>query len=244
MRWKKGTPGEGGEKRHEQFRYVKTGPGLKGTWYGWCAAEPYWCRVHQHTEHTRGTKVCCAWFTDGHLTCPRCKPGVVATDVAYVFLWREEDHAPCLVLCHDSAAEYLAPLKFGAYVMVGRADGSSGAYVKLAADQRRWVSSLPYRQGPCDIAVSLLTLWAYPDLTQWVATAARREKAKAEPSEMPARLRLSVPPPTSDVEALAVDAERKAPTTWDDLTRSILSRHSAASRAAERNGKHPPDPSE
>lgn len=237
-RLKKAVPGEGTETKAEQFSYTRTQPGLKGVWYAWCAHEPYWCKVHEHTEKTPGTKVCLTWATDSALRCPRCRPGVVPTTVAYVPVWRELDLAPCMVIVHEGTADRLAGVEFGTYVMVSCVEQKGGVCLTRAAEQRRWNTSLPYRQSPCDIAVSLLTMWGYPQYTDWLSRQSPPSGVVVEKVPGAERWRLSVPPPTTDAEALAVDAHRDPPTTdasgIGDALKGALSR----AQKAERNGKH------
>lgn len=233
-RWKKATPGEGGEVRAEQFAYTSTQAGLKNTWNAWCAHEPYWCKAHEHTDKFPGTKVCTAWFTDGAVPCPRCRPAVVPTVIAYVPVWREVDLKPCLVIIHEGQSDNAVSLKFGTFVLIGRVGAGDGVFVKPSETQRPWRSDLPCRQSPCDLNATLLTIWGYPALEQWLRTPVARRSEGSQPADSPARHRLSVPPPTSTVEALAIDAEKKTPATWDELQSSILSRV----KKQGSNGKH------
>lgn len=170
---KRATPGQGAERRYEQFSYTKTGPGLKNQWPCWCSCEPYWCKVHEHTEKTPGTKVCVDWFTDGALICPRCRPAHEPTTIAYVAVWRAEDLKPCMVICHESVSDMLMLLKFGVEATVGCTDRNSSVWVRATGIQSKWVSALPYRQKAIDIMVSLLTMWGYPALTSWYANDAK-----------------------------------------------------------------------
>jgi hypothetical protein len=239
-RIKKASPGEGGQERAEQFGYTRTSPGLKGVWYGWCAHEPYWVRVHEHRDSPpseRGTKVCLTWATDNALRCPRCRPGVVPTTVAYVPVWREQDLAPCMVICHESAGDRLAGVEYGVYVMVSCVEVNGGVCVSRAATQRPWTSTLPYRQGPCDIAVSLLTMWQYPQYTEWLQ---RPASVQCEPVPETQAWRLSVPPPTTPTETQAVDAHRRSGADGGADVNAAMQRALRRARAAEKNGKHPP----
>jgi hypothetical protein len=241
MRFKKAAPGDGGERRCEQFIYTRTQPGLKGAWCAWCAHEPHWFKVHEHNEHQRGTKVCLTWFTDGAIPCPRCRPGVVPTTCAYVPVWREEDLKPCMVIVHESAADVMQGLSFGVFALVGCVEKGASVYVKRSEVQKPWNPTQEFRRSPCDIAVSLLTMWDYPSLNQWCATADRRAKQDAGALPLPTRLRLSVPPPTTTAEALAVDAERKAPATWGELVDTTLGAAKRRVERVEKNGKHKPN---
>lgn len=240
-RLKKAVPGEGTETRAEQFSYTRTQPGLKGIWYAWCAHEPYWCKVHEHTEKTPGTKVCLTWATDSALRCPRCRPGVVPTTVAYVPVWRELDLAPCMVIVHESTADRLAGVEFGTYVMVSCVEQKGGVCLTRAAEQRRWVTSLPYRQSPCDIAVSLLTMWGYPQYNEWLSRQSGPGSVTAEKVPGAEVWRLSVTPPTTETEAKAIDAHRRASGTdqtgVDDAMQRVLRR----AKQAEKNGTHKPE---
>ena len=166
---KKALPGEGKNSRAEQFSYTSTQPGLAKVWYGWCAAEPYWCLAHEHTKAQPGTKVCVNWYTDGEMICPRCKPAVVPSRIGYVFLYREVDHKPVLVIVHESAEDLLKGVVFGVRCMVGCVERGASVFVRPAPDQTRMLTENPLRKVPCDIALSLHTLWGYGALAAWDA---------------------------------------------------------------------------
>lgn len=242
MRWTEGAPEKGDKERScEQFAYTRPEHGLSKIQYGWCARKPYWCKAHEHTERERGTKVCVQWFTKGELDCPRCRPGCRISDIAYVPVWREWDTKPILLICHDSVADLLADLDFGVYVQFGRVGKDDGVFVKRAAEKKLFRSDLPYRQGPCDIAVSLLTIWKYPALVRWCRRTSGTGGVVSSEQTESGRWRLSVPPPTTATEALAADAERKAPVGDAAGIEDGLHRALRRAKDAERNGKHKPE---
>lgn len=234
MRFKKATPGEGEERRAELFSYTPTKHGLSNTWSAWCAHEPYWCKAHEHTDKDPGTKVCVHWFTDGALPCPRCMRAARTTIIAYVAVWRAVDLKPCLVICHESASDMLMSLAFGTFCFVGRVAAQDGCFVKAHEHQEKWVSDLPYRQGPCDLAATLLTIWRYPALEAWLRSPRKAGGEGTGEARSPSRLRLASPPAAVDAADASAVREDKPDGALggsvDDVTRRILSR-------ASKNGK-------
>ena len=146
MSRKKASPGKGRGATPDQFSYTKTPVSLK-CWYAWCAGEPEWYEVHEHTERERGTKVCLEWATDGEVPCPRCRPYKTPTTCAYVPLYREMDMKSCLVICHDSVADLLEGLEFGSPVMVGRVSEDASVFVRKTDGMSRFSSALPGARG-------------------------------------------------------------------------------------------------
>jgi len=157
-------------------------------------------------------------------------------------MWREADLKPVLVLCPESTSDLLADLSFGVFVVVGRVDAGSGVHVRRAEVQREWRSSLPCRQAPVDSALTLLTLWGIPALDQWYAGQKRRERERPAAGPIPAKHRLSVPPPTSKVEAQAIDAEKKAADGWAAMVDATLGAAMVRVAKPSTNGKHHPKP--
>lgn len=187
MQFRKGTPGEGREQTAEQFAYTEVPAGLKAQWSGWVAGEPYWCKAHEHKPPgVVGTKVCVEWFSFGSLICPRCKPAVLPSDICYVPVYRETDHKACLVICHETVADLLAGLDYGTRVIIGRVERGASVFVRRAETQVPFVTSQKQRQAPCDLRLTLLTIWGYPQLTMWLKTTGRTtepecKEAKPEP---------------------------------------------------------------
>jgi hypothetical protein len=166
---KKASSREGTERRAEQFIYTPTPVGVSKAWTAHCAGEPYWCMCHEHTRAQPGTKVCVAWYTDGALICPRCRPAVVPSRIGYVPVWREIDHRPCLVIVHESVEDLLSGVGFGVRVLIGCVERGASVFVRPVSEQTRWVSEHPLRQRACDLTLSLYTIWAYPALATWDA---------------------------------------------------------------------------
>lgn len=241
--WKKSRPGEGAQEKGEQFGYTSTAIGLKGEWFGWCAYDPYWCWAHEHRDNgrreDRGTKVCLSWFTDNALKCPRCKPGAKITQVAYCPVWRESDSAPCLVIVHERTADKMADVTFGRYCRIHCVDRKAGVVIQAAAERKTFRSDLPYRQGPCDIAVSLLTIWGYPELETWL-----KRPAAPPPPPTPTTPTTSKPKKGNPMYAAAHDLVETAlggDGTTDLALRRLMAR--AGGAAPSTNGKHhPPAP--
>jgi hypothetical protein len=236
VRQKKATPGKGRGATPDQFSYTPTPVSLKA-WYAWCAGEPEWYEVHEHTDRQPGTKICVDWATDGALECPRCRPFLKTTTCAYVPLYRELDLKSCLVICHDSVSDLLADLVFGTPVMVGRVSSDASVFVRRTESMAKFASALPDRQGPCNLLPSLLSMWKYPQYEQWLMTRHRAPVAATttEPIVPPVvAQRLSVPPATSEVERLAIHAHQTDPVfggSIDDVTKKIKAR-------VEKNGKN------
>ncbi len=242
MRQKKATPGKGKGHVPDQFSYTPTPVSLKA-WYAWCAGEPEWYEVHEHTDTQRGTKLCLDWATDGALQCPRCRPFVKTTTCAYVPLYRELDAKSCVVICHNSVAELLEGLTYKTPVMVGRVSADASVFVRKTDGMERFASTHPDRQAPCNLLPSLLSMWAYPQYEQWLLTR-HREAPPAPPAPVvvppSVAQRLSVPPPTSEVERLAIHAHQQQGVfggTVDDVMKKIETRTAKPSR----NGKHHPE---
>lgn len=238
--WKKARPGEGAQEKGEQFGYTPTAVGLKGEWYGWCAHDPYWCWAHEHKDTGRredkGTKVCLNWFTDGDLKCPRCKPGAKISNVAYCPVWREVDAAPCMVIVHERTADKMADVVYGRYCRVTCVARTAGVVIQAASERKTFRSDLPYRQGPCDIAVSLLTMWGYPELEQWL----KRPPAPPRPAadQKPAKKKPGKPDPMYAGAHRKVDAAMSGTGATDDALDRLLQRGAAA--APSQNGNHSP----
>lgn len=164
MGLRRGKPSERDTSRAEQFAYTKTVSGAK-PWAGWMACDPYWCECH--TSDT-GTKPCLKWITSGALPCPRCRPFVVPTWLAYCGVYREQDNKPVCVIVHESAADLLADLTYPHYVMVGREHGDTASvYIRRALQPQPLRSLRVSRSRPADLAASLLTMWGIAELTAW-----------------------------------------------------------------------------
>lgn len=238
MSWKKATPGRGGKPRAEHFTYTPTAHGTKNCWAGWMAGDVYWCEVHEHKPHAPGTKVCLDWFTDGELVCPRCRPAVIPTVVAYVPIYREQDHKACVVICHETAADMLKGLRFGVRVLVGRVDEGASVFVRRTDDQSPFVSSIETRKSPCDLSTSLLTMWGYPQLQQWIANAIRKRKTEANEGKDPGTMSNGQPfGPLYRAAAARYTSVPEAVSSEDataEAEREILRRAQKAST----NGKH------
>jgi hypothetical protein len=240
MRWKKASPGGEEKPRVEQFSYTRTQPGLKGVWYAWAAHEPHWFECHEHKDTGKkedwGTKVCLDWFTDGALACPRCKPGAKIAKCAYCPVWAEADTAPCMVIVHDRTADLMGGIEFGRYVMISCVDRKRGVTIQCAAEQRRFRSDLPYRQCACDIGVSLLTLWAYPQLATWLKTPEAPKQERK--TEQPVKKKPGTGHPMYAAAHRKVDAAVNGTSTTDDALDRLLRR--ATANPPSTNGEHKP----
>ncbi len=242
MRQKKATPGKGKGHVPDQFSYTPVPAGLK-TWYAWCAGEPEWYEVHEHNKNNIGTKICLDWATDGALQCPRCRPFVKTSTCAYVPLYREMDTKSCVVICHNSVADLLAGLAFKTPVMVGRVSEDASVFVRITDGMETFTSTHPDRQAPCNLLPSLLSMWGYPQYEQWLLARHRSAPPPPAPADtVPPAVaqRLSVPPPTTEVERLALHAHQTDSVfggTVDDVTKKLHARIAKA----KTNGKHHPE---
>jgi hypothetical protein len=223
----------------DSFSYTNTPCGLKNAWTGWLASEPYWCNeAHEHKPpHQIGSKPCLNWLTRGAIPCPFCRPNRPKKCLGWVLVYREMDGAPCMVIVHDTVADLMVGLGFGSHVLIGRMEDQVSTFVKPTTTAVPFKTNLDYRKCEIDHAVSLLTVWAIPALSAWVAAGAPQAPA-AEPIA-PGRFRLSVPPPTSRVESLAIDAERTAP-AGESGTGEALARAMRRVKSAAQNGRHKP----
>jgi hypothetical protein len=237
---KKGSPGGGRERRAEQFAYTPTPPGIAKAWTATAAAEPYWCTVHEHTKATPGTKVCVDWYTDGALICPRCKPSLVPTTVAYVPVWREIDHKPCLVIVHETAADLLAGVAFGVRVLIGCVERGSSVFVRATDEQPRWASENPLRQQPADLSTTLYTLWGYTQLWAWSNTQDAREPGREKVSvrDLPEVSDNPVSLPHDRLAALFNESAKKLDQASDRARKSA--EWVEEQKKVSTNGKHKP----
>lgn len=239
MRQKKATPGKGKGHTPDQFSYTPTPVSLK-CWYAWCAGEPEWYEVHEHDGKSNiGTKICLDWATDGVLQCPRCRPFVKPTTCAYVPLYREMDTHPCVVICHNSVAELLEGLKYKTPVMVGRVSADASVFVRVTDGMAPFSSTHPDRQSPCDLLPSLLSMWGYPQYEQWLMNKHRQPPPPPPPDVVPPAVaqRLSVPPPTTEVERLAMHAHQTDPVFGGDVD-EVMKNLQRRTGKASKNGKH------
>lgn len=168
MPLKKGTPGKGGQGRVDSFSYTPVYAGLKGTWSGWLAGDPYWALAHEHTELTPGTKPCMDWMTDGAVRCKRCRPNARTTWIGWVPIYRESDGEACLVIVHESAMDLLHGLKYPQCVLVGRTEDISSVFVKKSERPVAFLTQQEQRKKARDITGDLVSMWQMPELEQWL----------------------------------------------------------------------------
>lgn len=240
MELRKATPGEGGEAAREQFTYFNTQAGLKNAWTGWLASDPYWFIGHEHKKFDPGTQPCLVWMTEGELPCVRCAKGRARKKMCYLHIYRELDGKPLLIVVQESALEVMGDVAYRSHVLVGRLDDQASAFVKPTETQVPFRTTLESRKRPIDNAVSLLAIWKLPELELWCKRPRRKgPKVTAEPVP-DGNWRLSVTPPTTTTEALAIDAEKKAPAVNAAGTDDALQRALRRAKEAEQNGKHPP----
>lgn len=240
MALRKGTPGKGGNTRTDSFSYVPVAPGLKSGFTGWLAGEPYWCdEAHEHSKADPGTKPCLHWMTEGQLDCPRCRRVRPVRCIGWVPLYREQDHKPIIVIVHESAASLLAKLAHPTMVLVGRVAASDSVFVRRNDTQTLMRTESDARKSPVDITRDLLMMWNIPALTEWTLKHRDREQASSD-SPVSLKMRLSVPPPTTRIEGLAIDAEKKAPASWDDAVQESLKGAQRRKKAQDEKGDAAP----
>jgi hypothetical protein len=163
--FRQGNPGEGQRGARMQFRYTPTFANQE--WTGWLAGPYQWVQAH---TSSKGSKPCLTWITHGALPCPRCGPTSVPKCICYVPIYRESDGAPCVVIVHESGADFLEGLNYPRYVRIGRDAGEADTVVVCAALTRKPMRTvLKARQQPADITLSLLTMWNINELTEWYA---------------------------------------------------------------------------
>lgn len=238
MRPKKATPEEGVRIDREHFVNFSPKPGTAGTVSGWCACEP-WCGFcHDYHEDHGPTKVCLHWFTDGALYCERCRRQPAVEKMWYCLWWRDEDGAPLLTICRNAAADFVKDLKYGDSVYCGKVDKLSSNFLKRSGGNQKFASSHPLRQKEVEILPTLLMVWKFPQLDKWCQEQDRAERYQNAKPAATEKHTLSVPPPTSEIEALAIDAHRRLGhlQTIGELSEEVERR--AKRQKAEKNGKH------
>ena len=235
---KKGAPGEGWQGACDSFSYTSVQPGLKGWFSGWMAGPVYWTLAHEHTDRTPGTKPCLDWMTDGAVRCPRCNARKLPVWIGYLPLYREQDLKPVFVILHQNALDQLEGLSFPDHVVVGRVEDKSGVFVHRSETRAQFKTAHAHRKVSVDITRDLVPMWRLPQLEEWLEKSAKAKRRAAEDAEHVARLRLSVPPPTTDTEALAIDAEKKAPANWNETVDIALRGMKRGQVSPSKNGKH------
>lgn len=218
---KKGTPGEGWQGGSDSFSYTSVQPGTKGGFAAWLAGDVYWALAHEHTERQPGTKPCLDWLTDGTLRCPRCRGPKQPTWIGWVPLYREQDHAPILVVIHQNAHDLVRELRYPDYVLVGRVADKSGVFVRKTDLQMPFKTENAARKQAVDITANLVVMWKIPQLEEWLHKCDKINRRLQAEAEEDTRMRLSVPPPTSAVERLAIHAEKNAPANWRELVNQV-----------------------
>lgn len=234
---RKNTPGGGGGSRTDSFSYVHTG--VDQPWFGWLAGEVVWVKAHL----SKGpTKICVRWATDGAVPCQRCGPKSTVEDIGYVPIYRESDGAPVLVICYDTAYDFLSLVKPHQYVRVSREGASTERVtVQAALSKKPYKTSLKRRQVAVDISDLLVRLWNVTEYTQWYAV-----QPGNSPSVVGPVARVPAAPPVADLTAgigVPIDA------TETDVLAAERERLARLARAYERgteeqkrisNGKHNP----
>lgn len=238
MSLRKGTPGEGWTGACDSFSYTSVAPGLKGWFTGWMAGPVYWTLAHEHTDRTPGTKPCLDWMTEGAVRCPRCNTKKLPVWIGYLPLYREQDLKPVFVILHQNALDQVEGLSYPDHLVVGRVEDKSGVFVRKSDTAARFSTSHANRKVEFDITRDLVPMWRLPQLEEWLEKTTKQKRREKENAEHAARLRLSVPPPTTDAEALAIDAERKAPSDWSDTVDFALRGMKQGRVTPSSNGKH------
>lgn len=235
---KRGTPGEGWQGGTDSFSYTPVPTGTKAGFSAWLAGEVYWALAHEHTERQPGTKPCLDWLTDGALRCPRCRGPKEPAWIGWVPLYREQDHAPILIVIHANAQDLVRDLRYPDHVIVGRVADKSGVFVRKSDIAVSFKTENAARKRPVDITAQLVPMWKLPELEAWLHKQGKAQRRAQAEAEEETRLRLSVPPPTSRIEALAIDAEKKAPGSWRDLVSKIGKGGENGTPTPSTNGKH------
>jgi hypothetical protein len=218
---KRGTPGEGWQGGTDSFSYTSVQTGTKGGFSAWLAGDVYWALAHEHTERQPGTKPCLDWLTDGMVRCARCRGPKLPTWVGWVPLYREQDHAPVLVVIHQNAQDLVRDLKYPDHVIVGRVADKSGVFVRKSDSAVSFKTENATRKQAVDITGNLIAMWRIPELEAWLHKCDKIQRKLEADEQHATRMRLSVPPPTTDTERLAIDAEKKAPANWRELVRGV-----------------------
>jgi hypothetical protein len=212
--------------------------GTKNAFNAWMAGEPYWAEeAHEHTDADPGTKPCLNWLTDGAVKCVRCRRGRPVTCIGWVPLYRELDGKPIIVIVHEHVADLLKGIVHPQYVLVGRVDNKSSVFIKKSESNLVMRTDKDSRKRRIDVVPDLLTMWGLPELNEWLRGQQPGQVQEEEPPPV-LRQRLSVPPPTTKIEALAIDAEKKIGSSYlldvDTLQVEIEQRK----KYAEKNGHH------
>ena len=182
--------------------------------------------------------MCLHWFTDGALYCERCRRQPAVEKMWYCPWWREEDGAPLLTICRNAAADFVKELKYGEAIYCGKVDKLSSNFLKPSGIKQKFTSGHPLRQREVEILPTLLMVWKFPQLDKWCQEQDRAERYKATPDPAAKSQTLSVPPPTSEVEALAIDAHRRFGHMSADGVDEAIKKIVVRKNDAEKNGKH------
>lgn len=235
------TPPEKGRGRRARvhWRTMKTARGETHEAHACGHAKWYDC----HTRYGV-TQPCLQVVTKGELKCARC--GEEIETMGYVAVWRARDTQPMVALVHLDQRERCDKLRRGQPVWVMRDDHKTAgiAVIGRTDDHKKFLKlDSPALLAPIDLSEYCLAVWKLPQLKDWFR--AKKEASDNAVSltktEVPAALkqRLSVPPPTTTVEALAIDAHKDGGydlgnVDWEKVELERLQRE----QNAMKNGKH------
>lgn len=158
------TPGERGGVSHVHFSYQ--GTDAKRPWHGYVAGPCMWFDCHTPSK----SQPCLLRATNGELDCPRCHEIKPWEPIGYLPVYRQSDGKPLVVIVHEYTREIVDKLEFHRRVLVKREDGvGDGVCVTHALDRMpKYHSTLADRNRPAQPMLSLLKMWRYPQLVQWL----------------------------------------------------------------------------
>ena len=159
----------GARNKPVHFTYVgvETGPPTEA----YIAGPTWWGALHM----SRPSKPCVYELTGGKIACRFCAVGKhrVAVTKGWVPLYRKIDTLAWMVPVDEAQRDVIDALPTFAKVLVGRGRGKAiGVWVQPALNKEPvWSSTLPERSVEADVTISLMTVWAVPEVTSFFSFA-------------------------------------------------------------------------
>jgi len=155
---------KGDNARPEHFTYVQTPYG--STWDAYIAGSTQWLFVHPKKA---GTKPCLHEMTGGELGCSICSAAHIPVVKGFVPLYRQIDSKPVFVICDEALRDTLDGFRLHTRVAVGREKSlGSGVWLTRKLEEKPlFQSTLPARNRPVDLTVTLLRVFKMAALVDW-----------------------------------------------------------------------------
>lgn len=202
---------------------------------GWLAGD-----VHIVECHTsKATRPCLAAVCGRNVRCPGCKRGHPPTPTGFVPAFRD-DARPVFFIVYDHQFERVGSIKFGARIEWGRERGAGETvWVRAVAGGPRWQSTLPDRQGPCDLTRTLCAIWEMPELRSALAAYLGAPTAATTARSTPATIEEAIPGTPGwvrGVQDAASMAELGVP--FEKVRESLVEKSKRLKPSTNGNGKH------